>query len=314
MDMFVRTPRVGHNSPGYGLYVFLTGFLFFCLLSGQAAFGKEESTGKTAVVLATFGSTVANTEHSLAALRQELAARFPERPLFVAYTSEHVFRILRERGENVMNLNQRLADLSAQGYDEVVVQSLHVTPGKEFAGLQTLAAMYSSLPKGAMDIQVGPPLLGSHTGAEALAEVLTRSLPPERQKNEAVIFVGHGAESAEGSLAYPALQAFLQQRDQGLYVGTIEGPYSPEYLLGLMRARKVTRVWLVPLLTVVGDHARNDIFGPEENSWAQTFTRAGLQVRTVERGLLDVPGVVELLADHVANTLDLLEDRGTYGR
>lgn len=312
--MFVHMPRVGHDIPGRGLCLVLAGLLFFCLLPGQAASGKDEPTGKTAVVLATFGSTVANTEDALAALRKELAARFPEMPLFVAYTSEHVFRTLRERGENVMNLNQRLADLSAQGYERVVVQSLHVTPGKEFADLEALASMYSILPKGAMEIQVGPPLLGSHTEAEALAGVLARSLPPERQKNEAVIFVGHGAENAVGSLAYPALQAFLQQRDQRLYVGTIEGPYSTEYLLDLMRARIVERVWLVPLLTVVGDHARNDIFGAEADSWAQTLTRAGLQVRTVERGLLDVPGVVELFADHVSETLDLLEDCGADAR
>ena len=146
-------------------------------------------------------------------------------------------------------------------------------------------------------MRVSEPLIGSDEGAENLAEALLRTLPKERRADEAVVFVGHGAENPAGTLAYPALQAALWRRDAKAFVGTIEGRYHAAGVLDLLRARQIKTVWLQPLLSVAGEHAANDIFGAEENSWQQILSGAGLTVNPVRRGLLDIPEVAALWAD-----------------
>lgn len=289
---FTRSSRL---LSGCVLHLLLALFVFSLAAPIQAATPAEP---KTALVLATFGSTVPQKTDYLALVRQEMQKRHPGIPQFVAYTSTHVAKTLRERGEEARNLMQVLADLAADGYGRVIVQSLHVTPGKEFDVVRDTAALFPGLEKGALATGTGLPLIGSHEDAEKLAAVLASSLPKERKKGEAVVFVGHGAESPSGSLAYPALQSFLWRMDAGLFVGTIEGPYALEKVLESVKAVKPGNVWLVPLLTVVGDHAQNDIFGDEDDSWKKTFTQAGMKVKILDRGLLALPGVASLFADH----------------
>ena len=286
-------------------------FLFLSLLStshAQARESKEPAEPKTALVLLTFGTTYEQANDPLEPVRREISARHPEIPLSVAYSSAHVLKALRAKGEPVRNLTQVLADLSAEGYTHIAVLSLHVVPGMEADLAGETIARFRGLPKGVTAVTLGAPLIASHADAEAVAGLLYASLPVERKKDDAVVFVGHGAATGAGSLAYPALQCFLAQRDPRLFVGTIEGPFDVRDVLSKLTAAKVKRVWLVPLLTVLGDHATNDIFGDEQGSWKQTFTKAGIQALPVKQGLAAVPGLAGLWADHADAALKELRE------
>jgi sirohydrochlorin cobaltochelatase len=225
----------------------------------------------------------------------------------VAYSSAHVVKTLKSKGDNAQTLPQVLADLSADGYARIAVQSLHVIPGLEFDIARDIAGRYDHLPKGIERIALGRPLIGSHEDAEAVARVLADTLPAERKAGDAVVLVGHGAASPAGSLAYPALQSFLSRLDPKIFVGTIEGPFTLEATLAALKASGAKKVWLFPLLLVVGDHATNDIFGDEEDSWRQTFSKAGIQTVPVSRGLAAVPALVSLWADHADGALAELD-------
>jgi sirohydrochlorin cobaltochelatase len=277
---------------------------------GFPAQAREGDAPKTALVLATFGSTIPQQDDPLRLVKERLAQELPGQSVFVAYTSTHVAKTLRGRGQDARSLNQVLADIAASGYDSAVVQSLQVVPGKEFDLVRTTAALYPSLPKGALRTSVGLPLIGSHADAEIVSGVLLASLPKARQAGDAVVFVGHGAESPLGSLAYPALQSFLQAKDPSAFVGTVEGPYTQDAILASLRQggkqKRGRVVWLAPLLTIVGDHAKNDIFGPEKESWKSVFEAAGYTVKLVERGLLEYPGVADLFVDHAKAAKDML--------
>ncbi len=285
--------------------------LTFLPLPPALAKGETPANDKTALVLATFGSTVPQKEDPLGPVKEEMAKRFPQLPVFVAHTSVHVMKRLRAQGIEAKSLNQTLADLAASGYERVVVQSLHVTPGKEYDLVNTTAGLYPGLPKGGLKTRVGLPLIGGHADAEALAALLASGVPAAREAADAVIFVGHGAENPVGSLAYPALQAFLWQQDPAFFVGTVEGPYDAATVAArvktLAAAQKTRRVWLVPLLTILGDHAQNDVFGTEEGSWKHALQAAGFEVLCQERGLFALPGVARLFADHAETALKALD-------
>ncbi len=49
-------------------------------------------------------------------------------------------------------------------------------------------------------------------------------------------------------------------------------------------------VWLAPFMLVAGDHAKNDLGGDEEDSWASMLRKEGFTVKTHLRGLGGKPG------------------------
>ncbi len=281
------------------------------LLSHSLAAAKEK-TGeektpavKTAVVLATFGTARDQDGDPLAGVREAVLKRHPGLAVRVAYTSVYVLKSLRAKGKEASSLPQALADLSAEGYTHVAVQSLQVIPGMEYDAVSRTAERFAMLPKGISAVCVGLPLIASHEDAAKLADVLLAALPRERKSADAVVFVGHGAHDALGSLGYPALQCLLRERDPKAFVGTIEGPFDAESVLKAVRNSGARTVWLVPLLTVAGDHAQTDIFG-DTGSWKQTFANAGLTVKPVPQGLLALPGVAGMFADHLDAALETL--------
>jgi sirohydrochlorin cobaltochelatase len=304
------TNRIANFAPEIfsgGFFLLVALLTLFPLLLPTAEAAEKDQEGQKALVLFTFGTTYSQKSDPLALIRAEIAARHPDLALRVAYSSAHVVKTLKDRGEKAQTLPQVLADLSADGYTRIAVQSLHVIPGLEFDIAREIAERYDRLPKGVERITLGRPLIGSHEDAQAVADVLARTLPAERKAGDAVVLVGHGAASPAGSLAYPALQSFLNRLDPKIFVGTIEGPFSLEATLAALKNSGAKKVWLFPLLLVVGDHATNDLFGAEDDSWQKTFSKAGMQTVPVSRGLAAVPALASLWADHADAALAELD-------
>ena len=291
-------------------------FLVLSLALSHAFLWAPEATAKESnatapqtkdLILFTFGTTYDQDTDPLALVRKEISARHPDVTIHVAYSSAHVLKTLRAKGLPARNLAQVLADLMADGRTQIAVQSMHVVPGLEYDVAKDIVSRFQGMPKSAAKVTLGSPLLASHEDAKAAAAILAKSLPAERGKDDAVVFVGHGAISETGTLAYPALQCFLTQNDPKLFVGTIEGPFSLQLALEELKGAKAKKVWLVPLLTVVGDHAVNDIFGDEADSWKQTLTKAGILVVPVRQGIGAIPELAALWADHADAALKELE-------
>ena len=63
----------------------------------------------------------------------------------------------------------------------------------------------------------------------------------------------------------------------------------------------------MPLMVVAGDHAVNDMAGPEEDSWQSVLTADGWQVRSVLQGLGELPAVRRIYLDHLARVTERLQ-------
>lgn len=269
------------------------------------------TTQKTALILAAFGSKHEQEKDFLADIKKTLESRHPGTDVFTAFTSRLVTRERRKKGQAGNTLAQILSELSSSGYVNAAVQSLHVVPGLEFAMLKDVTARFANMPKGLCKTGVGFPLIHDDASACRLAEVLASTLPAGRKKDEAVVFVGHGAHTPSGTLAYPALQAFLWLRDPNLFVGTVEGRLSAEKILGLVAARGIKKVWLNPLLAFYGTHALEDIFGGDE-SWQGHLARLGIECAPIRETLLDRPGAVAMWTENAIAALTAL-DAGQNG-
>ena len=60
---------------------------------------------------------------------------------------------------------------------------------------------------------------------------------------------------------------------------------------------------LRPLMIVAGDHAKNDLAGPEEDSWKSRLEGEGYAVTCLLRGLGEIPGIRALFVDHAREAL-----------
>ena len=275
--------------------------LVLALLTAAFPAFAADPAPRTAIVLASFGSTVKEARDVEAALLREAEKRYPESRVILANTARIVMAKNAKTGIHVPSLFRALADLADEGYGNVAVQSLQLLPGAEFDGLAAVAKAQENLPKGLANIRLGASLLASNEDCEAAAAALIASLPKERKAGEPVIFVGHGTHHGIGGMVYPALQWHMANRDPRIFISTIEGTPDQETTLKALGkpAGKNAVVWVAPLLGLAGDHAVNDLYGDEDDSWKSVLTKAGWQVKEAFTPLYAIPAIREIWFAHL---------------
>ena len=76
-----------------------------------------------------------------------------------------------------------------------------------------------------------------------------------------------------------------------------------EDVLSEVKKQSFSKVVLLPLMIVAGDHATNDMSGDDEDSWKSIFTREGYEVECVLRGMGEYPGIRRIILDHLRATI-----------
>ena len=97
-----------------------------------------------------------------------------------------------------------------------------------------------------------------------------------KKKNEAVILMGHGTPHPSNAF-YAALMFQLQLVDPNIFPGTVEGYLEVGLIRYLILKNKIKKAYLMPFMSVAGDHAKNDMAGDEDDSWKSILTKAGIQ-------------------------------------
>lgn len=262
-------------------------------------------TTQKALVCASFGTTVPTAAADIAGVEQALAAAAPGWQLLRAYTSGMVRTALAGRGQPEDSVPEALARAAAAGCRRVLVQPTHFLWGVEYDKLkaQALAAA-----PGFDWLRVGRPLLDDTRDLRALAGAIGALYPAE--PGRAVVLMGHGS-AHRANVVYPALQGIFElQSRPDIRVGTVEGwPGLAEVCAALARSR-ASRVLLVPLMLVSGDHAQNDMAGPGPHSWRSVLAGQGYRVDWVRHGLGSEKTVQDLYAAHLRG---VLQEDGAHG-
>lgn len=262
-------------------------------------------TTQKALVCASFGTTVPTAAADIAGVEQALAAAAPGWQLLRAYTSGMVRTTLAGRGQPEDSVPEALARAAAAGCRRVLVQPTHFLWGVEYDKLkaQALAAA-----PGFDWLRVGRPLLDDTRDLRALAGAIGALYPAE--PGRAVVLMGHGS-AHRANVVYPALQGIFElQSRPDIRVGTVEGwPGLAEVCAALARSR-ASRVLLVPLMLVAGDHAQNDMAGPGPHSWRSVLAGQGYRVDWVRHGLGSEKAVQDLYAAHLRG---VLREDGAHG-
>ena len=282
----------------------LSAFLLgLCLLAvGQAeAFAAHEGPkpAKKAILLVAFGTSLSSAEAAYANIEKLARQEFPGVELRFAYTSDIIRRkVAAESGKHLDTPAEALAKLQAEDYTQVAVQSLQVIPGEEYEGLARTVAAFAQLPKGFDKLLLGEPLLYSTGDLQAVSQALLDSAPKQRKPDEALVFFGHGTRHP-ANVYYPGLQYFLWKKDKLAFVGTVDGAPTLDDLLAELAARKVNKVYLIPLMSVAGDHAHNDMAGKQADSWVSRLAKQGIEALAVQKGAGENDALAKIWVEHL---------------
>ena len=287
-------------APVWALALALT--LLFALGGACMASSSKETPAKPAVLLVSFGSSMSEGQAAIAATLDSVKQAFPGTEVRVAYTSRIIMRKLAKQGQIIDDPLVALAKLHADGFTHVAILSTHVIPGEEYEDLGAIVRCFDQLGRdegktGFRGIALSRPLLWSDEDFDRLAAALNRTYG-KRLQDGAVVFMGHGTPHPANG-AYSRLQTVLNRISPKLLVGTVEGTPSFDDLVARLKTLGVRRVTLVPAMLVAGDHAHNDMAGPEEDSWKSQLTKMGFRVDTVLQGFGQNPEVRALMLEHL---------------
>ncbi len=280
-------------------------FLITILFAANALAGGHggERPVKKGVLLAAFGSSIPEARVSFENIEKKVKAAFPGVPVRWAYTSSIIRHKLAKQGEQLDSIEMALARMMDEGFTHVAVQSLHTIPGEEYEDVHQTVKAFGSMNGGFDSIILGSPLLWVEADLIRTAEALIDNIPAERKKEEAVVLMGHGTPHPANAF-YAAMTHHLQQRDPNIYVGTVEGGPLIDDIKPMLLEKKVKKVWLIPFMSVAGDHARNDMAGDEDDSWKSILNGAGIECAFVLKGTAEYDNIVAIWVDHLRIPMD----------
>lgn len=248
------------------------------------------SGDKIALLMVHFGTTHGDTRAlTIDAINQKAREQFPQMEIREAYTSRIIMRILNKRGIRKLNPVEALAQLKAEGYTHVIVQSTNIIDGIEMESLRKDIALMKPLFK---EIRLGMPLLYSPEDYKQVIDCLAE----KGQEKTFTILVGHGTYTP-ATAQYAMLDYMLQAEGHTDFaVGTVEG--YPTFDNAISRAqakKKIKQVQLIPFMFVAGDHAKNDIAGDMK----EALEKKGYKVSVRMEGLGENPAIQQIYIDHI---------------
>ena len=274
----------------------LTSFSFAC-----AEGHGHSAPKKVGILLVAFGSSEASAQVSFENIDRKVKAAYPDIPVRWAYTSHIIRAKLAKQGKQLDSPSVALAKMQDEKFTHVAVQSLHTIGGEEYHDLRRVVGGFKVM--GAFQrIVLGYPLMSTQEDMARVVAGILNTIPKNRKPGEAVVLMGHGTPHPSNAF-YAALMLQLQLKDPNIFVGTVEGYPDLDLITTLLKEKKIKKVYLMPFMSVAGDHAKNDMAGDEDDSWKSVLTKAGFTCETVLKGTAEYDDFVDIWVDHVGGPL-----------
>ena len=252
---------------------------------------------KKALLVVSFGTSFDEALPAIVNIEETCKKAFPEYDFFRAFTSGMIIRKLKRTRQQIIHSPEEIMEqLAGEGYEEVICQPTHIINGMEYEKMMNMLAPYKAkIPL----IRVGTPLLTEEEDYKKACEIVMKEIKLPMAEDEAFVLMGHGTEHFANS-AYCQFENML--RDLGYentYVGTVEGFPGLDYVIRRLKLRQIKKVYLMPLMIVAGDHARNDLAGAEEDSWDSILKAAGFETQIILKGLGEIDAIAEMFVEHL---------------
>lgn len=278
--------------------------LFFAPYAAQAKTNQNVKL-KEGIILAAFGTSVPEAKDSFVHIERIFKQNFPNVPIRWTYTSQIIRTKLAKQGEHILGIKDSLNALHQDGVQVVRIQPLHVMAGEEYSELERAVLLaIKEQPNRFKHVFLGRPLLESVEDAKVVGQALITANAAKRKDNVALVLMGHGQAHGRAALVFEGTRSVFNGLDRNIYMATVEGQRDFKDLLADLQAHQVKKVMLQPLMVVAGDHARNDLAGSEDDSWAELLKAAGFEVQVNLAGLGSLDEVGNLYVKHALESSD----------
>ena len=253
-----------------------------------------DDIGDNELLVVSFGTSFNDSRaKDIKGIEDALQAAYPDWSVRRAFTAQIIINHVQARdGEKIDNMEQAMERAVANGVKNLVVQPTHLMHGAEYDEMMELIDSYHDKFE---SVAVAEPLLGEvgndatviNPDKEEVAKAVTaeavqtagyESLTAAAEDGTAFVFMGHGT-SHTAKVSYSQMQTTMQTLGyDNVFIGTVEGEpeeTSCENIIEAVKAAGYTKVVLRPLMVVAGDHANNDMAGPDEDSWLSQFNASG---------------------------------------
>ena len=221
---------------------------------------------KKAILVVSFGTSYLEPlKNSIENVEDKIRNQFKDYDVYRAFTSHMIIKKLEiVHGLIVEKPEELLERLYIEGYEEVIIQPLHIIPGEEFSYIKNIEVYFKNKFK---SIKVGRPIF-YYQGIEGLPEdysLFIKSIKGIIEGEEAVVMMGHGTVHPSNAV-YGALQSVLNDEGyKNVFVGTVKGYPNFTSVLNKIKKRGIKKVLLMPLMLVAGNHAINDMTSEKDN-------------------------------------------------
>ena len=288
---------------------------------------NADDIGENELLVVSFGTSFNGSRAAdIKGIEDALQAAYPDWSVRRAFTAQIIINHIQARdGEKIDNMDQALERAVANGVRNLVVQPTHLMHGAEYDEMCGAVEQY----KDKFDsVAIAEPLLGE-VGSDATAinadkEAVAAAITAEAVKTAgyddaaaaaadgtAFVFMGHGT-SHTAKVSYSQMQTTMQTLGyDNVFIGTVEGEpeeTSCENIIEAVKAAGYTKVVLRPLMVVAGDHANNDMAGPDEDSWLSQFNASGnfASVDCQIAGLGEIDAIQQQYVAHTKAAIDSL--------
>ena len=278
-------------------------FISFCLCAAVLAVDHGHKTPKkVGILLVAFGSSLPGAQVSFENIDKNARAAYPGIPVRWAYTSHIIRKKLAKQGKHLDSPEIALAKMQDERFTHVAVQSLHTIGGAEYHDLRRTVGAFKAM-GGFQSILLGYPLLATQQDMQLATAAILKTIPKDRKKGDAVVLMGHGTHHPSNAF-YAALMWQLQLIDPNVFVGTVTGYPEADDIRQILLQKKIKKAYLMPFMSVAGDHAKNDMAGDEDDSWKTIFTKAGIQCVPILKGTAEYQDFVNIWVNHIRGSMD----------
>lgn len=253
-----------------------------------------------AILLVAFGTSIPRAKKAYENIDRLVKKEFKGVPVYWAYTSSFIRRKLAKQGSKTDSVTEALDKMKQKGIKQVAIQSLHIVNGSEYEEMiKAVEAFKNSFDK----INIGMPMLISALDLKKISDALKSVIPAERNKNDAVVLMGHGNHHGIGDMAYIAASHELNRKDSKIFVGTVEGRPSFDEVRAALKKSGAKKAYLIPMMVVAGDHALNDLAGAEKDSWKNILEKDGIKCVPVLKGLGENDSMAAIFVGHLKKAM-----------
>ncbi|CBZ02835.1 sirohydrochlorin cobaltochelatase [Clostridium botulinum] len=252
---------------------------------------------KRAILVVSFGTSYEQSlKDCIEGTENFIKESFKDYDIKRAFTSYMIInKILKRDNIKINNPIEALEELKNEGYEEVIVQPLHIMFGEEYEKIERAVLKFKDEFK---TLKLGKPLLFKNEDYKIATEALKTQLP-KLNKEEAIILMGHGTEHPANA-AYFQFDYYLREHiNPNIYLCSVESDPSIKSIIPKLKKSIVKNVLLMPFMLVAGDHANNDMAGEDEESWKNVLEKEGFKVDLYLKGLGANREFQKIYRDHI---------------